>query len=178
MTKNDDIILKTLNVVSWIIFIGLCVEAGALLFNFIFSLFKPIASHSIYKGLNLSEMYQSEFEHYFGLMSFVVSLAILKALLFYWVVDIFMQLNLKNPFTTEIAKLIEKISIEAFVISIVSVIAHQYATRLMHSGLELDSVETYWNDTSAFGMMAAILFVISHIFKKGIALQNENDLTV
>jgi hypothetical protein len=27
-------------------------------------------------------------------------------------------------------------------------------------------------------MMAAILFIISQVFKKGIELQNENDLTV
>jgi hypothetical protein len=59
MTKKDDFILKALNVVAWVIFIGLCVEAGALIFNFIFTLFKPIASNNIYKGLNLSELYQN-----------------------------------------------------------------------------------------------------------------------
>jgi hypothetical protein len=39
-------------------------------------------------------------------------------------------------------------------------------------------VEKYWSDTAAFLMMAAILFIISQVFKKGIELQNENDLTV
>ena len=178
MTKKDDFILKTLNVVAWVIFIGLCVEAGALLFNFTFTLFKPIATHNIYKGLNLSELYNHHFAHYVGLMSFVLSLAILKAYLFYFVVEIFTKLNLGNPFNTEIAKLIEKIGFEAFVISIISIVAHQYTKGLMQDGLKVDGVESYWNDSSAFMMMAAILFIISQIFKKGIELQNENDLTV
>ena len=178
MSKKNDVILKVLNVVSWIIFIGLCIEAGALIFNFILSLFKPIASHDIYKGLNLSEIYKNKFSHFIGMMSFVVALSILKAYLFYLVVKIFMKLNLVKPFNVEIAKLIEKISFEAFAIAIVSIIAHHYTKRLIQSGYEVSHVEKYWDDTAAFLMMAAIIFVISQIFNKGIELQNENDLTV
>lgn len=178
MSKNNDVILKVLHVLSWIVFIGLCIEAGALIFNFIFTLFKPIASHNIYKGLNLSEMYEKQFPHFIGVMSFIVVLALLKAYLFYLVVNIFQKLNLVKPFTIEIAKLIEKISFEAFTIAILTVIAQQYTMRLVDNGYEVSDVDNYWNDTAAFMMMAAILFVISQVFKKGIELQEENDLTV
>jgi hypothetical protein len=111
-------------------------------------------------------------------MGFVVALAVLKAYLFYLVVKIFQKLNLLKPFDIEIAKLIEKISYEVVSIAIVSVIAHQYTKQLIHRGYEVSHVEKYWNDAAAFLMMAAILFVISQVFKKGIELQNENDLTV
>ena len=178
MSKRNDFILKALNVASWIIFIGLCIEAGALIFNFILTLFKPIATHDIYKGLNLSEMYENKFAHFIGMMSFVVVLSVLKAYLFYLVVKIFMKLNLVEPFNYEIAKLIEKISFEAFAIAIVSIIAHQYTKRLIQSGYEVSHVEKYWDDTAAFLMMASIIFIISQIFNKGIELQRENDLTV
>ena len=178
MSKNNDLILKVLNVVSWIVFIGLCIEAGALIFNFILTLFKPIAANNIYKGLNLSEMYEKAFPHFVGVMSFIVVLSVLKAYLFYLVVKIFIKLNLVKPFNVEIAKLIEKISFEAFSIAIVSIIAHQYTNRLIQSGYEVSHAEKYWDDTAAFLMMAAIIFVISQIFNKGIELQNENDLTV
>ena len=178
MSKNNDVILKVLHVLSWIVFIGLCIEAGALIFNFIFTLFKPIASHNIYKGLNLSEMYEKQFPHFIGVMSFVVVLALLKAYLFYLVVNIFQKLNLVKPFNIEIAKLIEKISFEAVTIAILTVIAQQYTMRLVDNGYEVSDVDNYWNDTAAFMMMAAILFVISQVFKKGIELQEENDLTV
>lgn len=178
MTKKNDFILKVLNVVSWIVFIGLCIEAGALIFNFILTIFKPIASNNIYKGLNLSELYENQFGHFIGVMSFIVALSILKAYLFYLVVKIFMKLNLVKPFTVEIADLVQKISLEAFSIAIVSIIAHQYTKRLILSEYEVNLVEKYWDDTAAFLMMAAIIFVISQIFKKGIEIQNENDLTV
>jgi hypothetical protein len=178
MKKKNDFILKALNVISWIIFIGLCIEAGALIFNFVLTLFNPIATHNIYKGLDLSDLYENHFAQFIGVLSFVVVLSLLKAYLFYLVVRIFMKLNLVKPFTVEIANLIEKISIEAFAIALVSIIAHQYIKRLIQSGYEVSHIETYWNDTAAFLMMAAIIFVISQIFKKGIELQNENDLTV
>jgi hypothetical protein len=178
MSKKNDVILKVLNVASWIIFIGFCIEAGAIIFNTIFTLFKPIAAQDIYRGLNLSELYENRFIHFIGMMSFVVVLSVLKAYLFYLVVKIFMKLNLVEPFTTEIAKLIEKISYEAFSIAIVSIIAHQYTKGLIRSGYEVSQAEKYWDDTAAFLMMAAIIFVISQIFNKGIELQRENELTV
>jgi hypothetical protein len=178
MSKKNDVILKALNVVSWIIFIGLCIEAGAIIFNFILTLFNPIASNDIYKGLNLSEMYENSFPHFIAIMSFVAVLSILKAYLFFLVVKIFMKLNLVKPFDINIARLIEKISYEAFTIAIVSIVAHQYTKSLIQSGYEVNHVEQYWNDIAAFLMMGAIIFVISQIFNKGIELQNENDLTV
>jgi len=178
MTKKNDAILKVLHVVSWVAFIGLCIEAGALIFNFVYALFKPIASHNIYKGLDLSKLYANHFPQFLGVMSFVLILAILKAYLFYLVVKIFQKLNLVKPFDVEISKLIEKISYEAMVIAVVSLIAHQFTKRLIQNGYEVSHIEKYWNDTAAFIMMAAILFIISQVFKKGIELQNENDLTV
>jgi hypothetical protein len=178
MSKNKDFVLDVLNVVSWIIFIGLCIEAGALLFNFIYTLFRPVATHNVYKGLDLSELYENQFSHYVGVMSFAIVLAVLKAYLFYLVVKIFLKLNLVNPFSSEIAKLIEKISYEAFAIGIVSAVAHQYTMRLIKSGYEVSHIGEYWNDIAAFLMMAAIVYIISKIFNKGIELQNETDLTI
>lgn len=178
MKKNNAAILKGLHVASWIIFIGLCIEAGALLFNFVFTLFKPIATHNVYNGLDLSELYEKEFPHFVGLMSCIVVLAFLKAYLFNWVVRLFTKLNIEAPFSLAIAKIIEKISYEAFSIAILSIITKEYAKRLIQNGYELSDASSYWNDTAAFLMMGAIVYVISQIFKKGIELQKENDLTI
>ena len=178
MSKKNDFIFKALNVMSWIIFIGLCVEAGALIFNFGFTLFKPVATHNVYKGLDLAELYENQFNHYLGIMSFAIVLSLLKAYLFYLVVNIFEKLNLVKPFSQEIAKLIEKISFEAFAIAIVSVVANQYTHRLIEFGYKVSHIEAYWADIASFLMMAAIVFVISQIFNKGLEIQNENDLTV
>ena len=178
MKKNNDTILKVLHITSWIIFIGLCIEAGALLFNFVFTLFKPVAAHNVYNGLDLSMLYQKEFPHFVGIMSCIVLLAMLKAYLFYLVVCLFLKLNIASPFRVEIAKIIEKISYEAFSIAIVSIVTKEYAKKLIQEGYELSETSKYWNDTTAFLMMAAIVYVISQLFKKGIELQKENDLTI
>jgi hypothetical protein len=178
MKKKNDFILQTLEVISWVIFVGLCVEAGALLFNFVFTLFKPIATNNVYKGINLANLYQNEFAHYIGIMSCIVLLAMLKAYLFYLVVSLFGKLNFVAPFSVEIAKIIEKISYEAFAIAILSFVANQYAEALIANGYELQLTSNYWNDADAFLMMAAIVYVISQLFKKGIELQEENDLTI
>ena len=178
MSKKKDFILDALNVVSWIIFIGLCIEAGAIIFNYVYCLINPIGAGNIYKGLNLSELYQNHFGHFNAVMSFIMVISVLKAYLFYLVVKIFMQLNLVKPFSAEIAKLIENISYEALGIVIVSIVANQYCNQLIKSGLELSNVDEYWGDIAAFLMMAAILYIISKIFNKGIELQTETELTI
>ena len=178
MTKKNDLIFDVLQVVSWIAFVGLCIEAGAIVFNFIFSYFKPIVAQNLYRGLDLSELYQNHFPHFIAVMSFIVVIAIMKAYLFYLVVRIFMKLDLSNPFSRDIATLIEKISYEAFAIAIVSIVAQQYTKRLLHTGYEVSHAHKYWGDIAAFLMMAAIVYIISKIFDKGIQIQEENDLTV
>lgn len=45
-------------------------------------------------------------------------------------------------------------------------------------GYKVSHIEAYWADIASFLMMAAIVFVISQIFNKGLEIQNENDLTV
>lgn len=178
MSKRTDFLLKVLNVIAWIVFIGLCIESVALIFNFTYSIYKPIVAHNIYEGLDLSGLQAKNFAHFIGLMSFIVVISTLKAYLFYLVVKIFLKLNFVKPFSIEIAKLIENISFEVFSIAIVGAVAQQYTKRLMNSGYDISNAQKYWNDTRAFLIMAATIYVIAQVFKKGIELQNENDLTV
>jgi hypothetical protein len=57
-------------------------------------------------------------------------------------------------------------------------IARSVAKKLTIRGFEVDQLAQFWPDSEAFILMAAIIFVIAVIFKRGIELQNENDLTV
>ncbi|WP_321539145.1 hypothetical protein [Flavobacterium piscinae] len=58
MSKRNNIIFKGLHVVAYIIFVGLCIEAGGLLVNFVFSLFKPEIIANLYQKLDLMDMYK------------------------------------------------------------------------------------------------------------------------
>ena len=178
MSKRTDFILTALKVISWIIFIGLCIQTGTLLFNYIYSLFKPVNVQNLHLGLNLSAIYAQSKTIYNFLFSFAIILSALKAFVFYLVIKIFQELNMVKPFSKEICELISKISYYAFSAGITGIIAESYPRWLMHKGYEVDELGRYWNDSQAYLLMAAIVFVIAIIFKKGIELQSENDLTI
>jgi len=176
-TKND-LILIVLNVVSWIIFIGLSIEAGGLIVNFAFSVFKPEIVGNLYQKLDLSSLHQQSKWAFFGMYGFVIFIAVLKAILFYIVIMLPYKLDLSKPFSSFIAKKITQISYYTFSIGILSFIAQQTAKNLTHHGFEIDKLSQFWVDSQAFILMAAIIYVIATIFKKGVEIQNENDLTV
>lgn len=178
MTKRNNFIWKAIQTICWLIFAGLCIQAGALIFNFVYSLFRPVATHNLHLGLDLSALFKQSTAVYSVLFSLVIALSVLKAIVFYFVIKLFTKLKLVKPFTDAVSKLISTISFYAFSVGALSYIAHHFTKNLMHKGYDIHVVERYWNDSSAFLMMSAILFAIALIFKKGIELQTENDLTI
>ncbi len=178
MSKKNMFIFYGLQIVSWIIFVGLCIEAGALIVNFIFSLFKPEVLHNLYQKLDLSEMYERSNWAFYGMYSFVMSISILKAVLFYYVVKLVSQLNLSKPFNNVVSNLITQMSYVTLTIGLLSYVARQTAKYLLHHGYEIDMLDQFWADSQAFILMAAVTYVIAAIFTKGVEIQNENDLTV
>ena len=178
MTLKTDVLLTGLKIISWVIFIGLCIETGALLFNYIYSLFRTVATNNLYQGLNLSELYNQSTTLYSYLFSMVIFVSGLKAYVFYLVIKLFMKLNLAKPCDEGVRYYITQISWFVFFTGMSSYIAHRFTKHLVQKGYEVDAVSHFWSGTEAFLLMAAVLFVIAQIFKKGIELQHENDLTV
>jgi hypothetical protein len=178
MTKRNDLVFKFLLIVGWIIFVGLCVEAGALIVNFVYSLFKPEIVQNLYQKLDLSQMYNTNIWVYFGLYGFILTISILKAYLFYVVIILLHKLDLKKPFSTYVAKQFKRISYITLEIGIFSLIAREISRSMVHYGLEPDTLNQFWEDGSAFLLMAAVVYIIATIFSRGVEIQNENDLTV
>lgn len=178
MTKTNKLVFNGLYIVAWIIFVGLCVEAGALILNFIFSLFKPESIQNLYQNLDLTEMYKESKWAYFGSYSFILSISILKAILFYIVIRLMHKMDLTKPFNTFVSEQILQISYYTLSIGLFSLIARQIAKNLMHHGFATDSLNQFWVDSQAFILMGAVIYIIATIFKEGVEMQNENDLTV
>ncbi|MCH6235826.1 DUF2975 domain-containing protein [Cognataquiflexum rubidum] len=178
MSKNSNFVFKFLSVVAWVIFVGLCIEAGALIVNFVYSLFKPEIIAYLYEKLDLSDMYSRSKWAYYGMYSFIMVISVLKAYLFYIVSILVTKLDMSKPFSSFVSKQISLISYFTFSIGISSFIARQTAKNLLHRGYEIDQLDKFWVDSEAFILMAAVVYVIATIFKKGIELQNEQDLTV
>lgn len=178
MKKHSNYVFQGLHIVAWIIFVGLCVEAGAQLFNFIYSMFKPVVAGHLYEQLNLSELYARNKGAYVGIYSFVLVISFLKAYLFYIVIKLLSQLDLTKPFSLFVAEKITLLSYYTLSIGLLSYIARATARGLEHHGLNTDRLEKFWADSQAFILMAAVIYVISVIFARGVELQEENDLTV
>jgi len=178
MSKRNNIVFTGLHIISWIIFVGLCIEAGGLIVNFIFSLYKPEFVQNLYQKLDLSQIYNTNIWVYFGLYGFILTISILKAYLFYVVVMLLHKIDLLKPFNSHVADQIKKISYITLGIGIFSLIAREISQNMTHYGFEIDSLNQFWKDGSAFLLMAAVIYVIATIFSRGVEIQNENDLTV
>ena len=174
----NNFVFKALHVVAWIIFVGLCIEAGGLLVNFLVSIFKPEFIGNLYQKLDLTELYHENKSVFYGLYGFVLFIAVLKAILFYIVIELLLKLDMSKPFSGFVAKKISQISYYTFFIGILSYIARQTAQSMSHHGYEIDKLDRFWVDSQAFILMAAVVYIIATIFKKGIEIQSENDLTV
>jgi len=176
--KYNNAVFIILRIVAWIIFIGLCVEAGGLLVNFIISLFKPEIISNLYKKLDLSELYKLNKWGYYSMYSFILIISILKAYIFYVVIRLVTKLDLSKPFNNFVSKQISQISYFTFSIGLLSYLARESSKFLYNKGFEIDVLNQFWVDSEAFILMAAVIYVIATIFKRGIEIQTENDLTV
>lgn len=178
MQKGNNYVFTALKIVAWIIFVGLCIEAGGLIVNFIFSLCKPEMVSRLYQKLDLSELYAHSTWAFLGMYGFILFLSILKAVLFYIVIVLVTKIDLSRPFNSFVSGKILQISYYTLSIGLVSYIARQSAKSLAQHGLSIENLNQFWEDSQAFILMAAVVYIIAIIFKKGVAIQNENDLTV
>ena len=178
MLQRNNIVFKGLHVIAWIIFVGLSIEAGALLVNFIFSIYKPDFVQNLYQKLDMSDMYSRSKWAYFSMYSFILVISFLKAHLFYSLIMLISKLDLEKPFNSHVASQITKISYYTLSIGLISYVARQTAKNLLHRGFEVDHLNQFWADSQAYILMAAVIYVIATIFTKGVEIQNENDLTV
>lgn len=178
MSKTNNLVFKGLKIVTWIIFVGLCIESGGLIVNFIFSLFNPEFVENLYQKLDLSEMYNRSKWAFFSMYSFILFISILKAYLFYIVIKLVTKINLSKPFNSFVSKQILQISYYTFSIGLLSYIARQIAKNLQHKGYSIDILNQFWEDSQAFILMAAVIYTIAIIFSKGVEYQEEIEETV
>lgn len=178
MSKTNNFVFTGLQIIAWIIFVGLCIEAGGLLVNFVISLYKPEIVNNLYQKLDLSQLYERSKWAFFSMYSFILVISVLKAVLFYIVIRLMSKIDLLKPFSSFVSRQILLISYFTLSIGLLSYIAQQSAKRLMQRGFVTDNLNQFWTDSQAFIIMAAVIYIIATIFKKGVDLQNENDLTV
>ncbi len=178
MNKKTGFVIKFLQIVAWIIFVGLCIETGALVVNFMYSLFNPLVLKNLYNKLDLSAMYEQSQFVFFLTYGFILSISFLKAFLFYEVIKLIGKLDLQMPFSVFVSNQISRIRTVTFTIGLLSIIATKVVHNFSEKGFDVNQLNEYWTDGKAFILMSAVLIIIATIFKRGIELQSENDLMV
>ncbi|TAF30999.1 MAG: DUF2975 domain-containing protein [Runella slithyformis] len=168
-------ILMVMNVASWLIFLGLCIQTGAVVISFFVSLFvNPAGAQNLYLGLNLSALYQYSTGHYVAMVSFIIFLLASKAFMFYLTIQIFTKTNLVHSFSTDVASLVGRISYVSAAIGLLALVAKTYSDWLTKSGV---AVPYNWGN-GEFLFLAGIIFIMAQVFKRGFELQQEQDLTI
>lgn len=175
-------ILIILNVISWIIFIGLGIEAGGIIFNAVFThIVNPETAKHFWKEIDLSALYQYD-PGYFLVITLLISIVlVMKAIMFYQIVRVLhsKKLNFSKPFNSYIARFISILAYLALGIGLFSFWGVNYTQWLVEQGVTMpDARYLRLGGADVWLFMSVVLFVIAQIFKRGVELQEENELTV
>jgi hypothetical protein len=167
-------ILMVMPILAWVAFVGFMIEGGAILFSYGMSCVNPDAAKNLYRGLDLYTLKEFNFWYYTQSVSFMVALPLMKAYVSYLVVRALSKFNLKNPFTIEVATKLEQISYFAFGTWLITMLYNAHTAWLLKTTGEL-----YGNWISGeFIFMVGLVFIMSQVFKRGVEIQSENELTV
>lgn len=179
MSAKSSFIIKFMHVLTWIAFLGMCVKAGAILVSFGITIFRTdIPAKNLYLGLDLSQLQSQGTVVYAGMVICIAGIAILQALLFYTLIRIFLKINFVHPFHPAVGKLITLMSGLSLIIGLFSKATMSYAGGFISQGLSFPHLTEHIGQGDAYLFFAGILFVIATVFKRGIELQTENELTV
>jgi len=164
-------VLNTMLVVSWIAFIGLMIEAGAILFSYGVSIVNSDAPRVLYPGLGIFESNQFGFGHYTTAVIVLTLISAFQAFVCYLVIQILSKVSLSNPFVLETAKRLKRISYVLMGIWILSVIQYVHLAILSSQTLSLKGDVI----PGEYLFVAGLVYIIAQLFKRGIELQAKND---
>ena len=174
-------ILMVLHILSWIIFIGLCIEAGGIIFNTVYSLNKPIVAKYFWNNTNLSELYAHNKGQFITQTVLMCIVAVMKALIFYLIIKLFYdkKFSIANPFNPDITGVVFKIAYCCLGAGLFSIWGSGYAAWIKKQDVSMPDIENLRiGGADVWLFMTVVLLVVGQVFKKGTELQSENDLTV
>lgn len=175
MKTRTTTILQILKFLALLAIIGFSIEAGSIIVSFIVSFYNPEAAKNIYKGLDFSKIKEHNVWFYYASGIFLVAISIMKVIVWQNVLMMLSKLNLTDPFQLKMIKLMERISYTLIAVWIFGLFYNTIAAYIIkETGLVLlNKIET-----DSFLFMAGLVYIISQVFRRGIELQSENELTV
>ncbi len=172
--SKTPLILKVMRVIAWIAFIGFLIQGFAILGMTIYSSIKEIGTDDFYDHMDLSVLFEYSQFQFLIFCLFLVIGSLLKSGVWLLVIQSLSNFNLNRPFSMHVIKKLEKMSLLLLVVWVVSMLANAHQDFLLYkTGAFFGS-----KASGEFLFMAGLVFVISQIFKLGVEMQSENELTV
>jgi hypothetical protein len=175
-TKTETILMvsKFLALLGGIWYSIMC---GSQLLTLVASFINPDWAKRTYEAdLNIFSIREHSIRFYVYAMCLTIAVSAIKALIWYVVFELLLKLKLQAPFSMEVEKKLERIAYLLLGVWIVSSIFWKiYIYYLSKStGIQLPTN----NSGDEYLFMAGIIYIISQVFKRGIEIQEENQLTV
>jgi Protein of unknown function (DUF2975) len=182
MKKQTDYVKMVLLAISWLIFVGVSIEAAGFIVNTIITIFyEPPLGYVYWSGLDLSAVYRHHQGMYVTLTATIAIASVLKAIMFYIILTILhnKNWNLDRPFQAHAGRSIALIAYLALGIGFFCSWGSKVQANIESQGVPVLSLQQlHIAGADVWLFMGVILLVVARIMKKGIDMQLENDLTV
>jgi len=173
MKSKTEQILTVLNILAWVAFIGLSIVAGSIIISYIVSIGNAQAAKNLYKGMDLFAYRQHSFEHYTVLTGYKVMFYITQAYIAFLMTRLLSSLNVTRPFNQGVVHVMKKISYSILCVWLIAMLNNIHVAILEKV---YGVVATYIPGESIF--LAGIVYILAQMFKRGVEIQTENELTV
>ncbi len=167
-------ILQIMRVGAWIVYIGAIIRSVMLVVAFVMA--------------NLSgknEFYSRHFWPALSIFSLLWAITILHVQVWEKVKDILTEINLGNPFTMITAHRLINTGYLLLAIWVVSFIGKNYLHYLQKSLAgtteflqSFNYAQTSFDADGVYLLNAGIVYIIAQVFRRGVELQQENELTI
>jgi hypothetical protein len=174
MKTRTENILSIIRIIALIGYIGASIHVGRVLIPFVMGFINENLWTNTGTGLDF--LRNEHLLPYIGLMSFVIAIAFIQVQIWDYLRSMLDEINLNTPFSAKVSNMIENMSYLVLSLGILYIIADLYMGYLAKTIPQLD--KGYFKTAFQFLLAAGIIYVIAQIFKRGVELQEENDLTV
>ncbi len=175
-------VLLILRIICWIIFVGVFIDAFGYIFASVYTMtYNSANAKTFWPGNDLSHLYAYDKGHFLAVATFMCIVGMLKASMFYAIIKILQDksLSLSQPFSKKAASFITLMGFLALGAGLFSEWGVSYIEWLVKKGIQMPDI--YYLNLSGGDVwifMAVAFFVVAQVFKRGIEIQTENELTV
>jgi Protein of unknown function (DUF2975) len=177
MKTRTEKILVVLRILAFMGAVGYSINWGAQLTHFVASFINPEWAKRTYQvNMDIFNIREKSIWFYAYAMCLTIAVSALKATIWYVVFTLLTKLKLQTPFSMEVEKKLESIAYLSLGVWIVSSIFWSiYAYYLLQdTGIHLPAN----SNGDEYFFMAGVIYIVSQVFKRGIEMQEENQLTV